>query len=236
MNDILLYDSLSNQKKTFEPIDINNIRIYACGPTVYNFAHIGNARMAIVFDSFVRLFRAKYTNVTYVSNITDIDDKIIEAANELDVSIDELTQKYTKIYNEDMSKLNVLPPDVQPKATEYVKEMVDFIQQLIEGGKAYEKDGHVFFHVPEHAAYGKLSNRAFDQQLAGSRVQVSNIKKNQQDFVLWKPSNENQPGWNSPWGFGRPGWHTECCVMSEVNLQIPFDIHGGGQDLSLIHI
>ena len=174
MNDILLYDSLSNQKKTFEPIDINNIRIYACGPTVYNFAHIGNARMAIVFDSFVRLFRAKYTNVTYVSNITDIDDKIIEAAKELDVSIDELTQKYTKIYNEDMSKLNVLPPDVQPKATEYVKEMVDFIQQLIEGGKAYEKDGHVFFHVPEHAAYGKLSNRAFDQQLAGSRVQVSN--------------------------------------------------------------
>ena len=134
MNDILLYDSLSNQKKTFEPIDINNIRIYACGPTVYNFAHIGNARMAIVFDSFVRLFRAKYTNVTYVSNITDIDDKIIEAAKELDVSIDELTQKYTKIYNEDMSKLNVLPPDVQPKATEYVKEMVDFIQQLIEGG------------------------------------------------------------------------------------------------------
>ena len=132
MNDILLYDSLSNQKKTFEPIDINNIRIYACGPTVYNFAHIGNARMAIVFDSFVRLFRAKYTNVTYVSNITDIDDKIIEAAKELDVSIDELTQKYTKIYNEDMAKLNVLPPDVQPKATEYVKEMVDFIQQLIE--------------------------------------------------------------------------------------------------------
>ena len=235
MNDILLYDSLSNQKKTFEPIDINNIRIYACGPTVYNFAHIGNARMAIVFDSFVRLFRAKYTNVTYVSNITDIDDKIIEAANELDVSIDELTQKYTKIYNEDMSKLNVLPPDVQPKATEYVKEMVDFIQQLIEGGKAYEKDGHVFFHVPEHAAYGKLSNRAFDQQLAGSRVQVSNIKKNQQDFVLWKPSNNNQPGWNSPWGFGRPGWHTECCVMSEVNLQIPFDIHGGGQDLIFPH-
>ena len=147
MNDILLYDSLSNQKKTFEPIDINNIRIYACGPTVYNFAHIGNARMAIVFDSFVRLFRAKYTNVTYVSNITDIDDKIIEAANELDVSIDELTQKYTKIYNEDMSKLNVLPPDVQPKATEYVKEMVDFIQQLIEGGKAYEKDAVSYTHL-----------------------------------------------------------------------------------------
>ena len=235
MNEIHLYDSLSNQKKKFEPIDSNNIRIYACGPTVYNYAHIGNARMAIVFDTFARLFRYKYSNVTYVSNITDIDDKIIDAANELHVPINELTKKYTDIYNEDMSNLNVLPPDIQPKATEYVDEMIKFIEKLIEKDKAYEKNGHVFFHVPSYQGYGKLSNREIDQQLAGSRVQVSEIKKSKEDFVLWKPSTKDQPGWESPWGIGRPGWHTECCVMSEVNLKIPFDIHGGGQDLLFPH-
>ena len=235
MNEIHLYDSLSNQKKKFEPIDPNNIRIYACGPTVYNYAHIGNARMAIVFDTFARLFRYKYSNVTYVSNITDIDDKIIDAANELHVPINELTKKYTDIYNEDMSNLNVLPPDIQPKATEYVDEMIKFIEKLIEKDKAYEKNGHVFFHVPSYQGYGKLSNREIDQQLAGSRVQVSEIKKSKEDFVLWKPSTKDQPGWESPWGIGRPGWHTECCVMSEVNLKIPFDIHGGGQDLLFPH-
>ena len=235
MNEIHLYDSLSNQKKKFEPIDSNNIRIYACGPTVYNYAHIGNARMAIVFDTFARLFRYKYSNVTYVSNITDIDDKIIDAANELHVPINELTKKYIDIYNEDMSNLNVLPPDIQPKATEYVDEMIKFIEKLIEKDKAYEKNGHVFFHVPSYQSYGKLSNREIDQQLAGSRVQVSEIKKSKEDFVLWKPSTQDQPGWESPWGIGRPGWHTECCVMSEVNLKIPFDIHGGGQDLLFPH-
>ena len=235
MNEIHLYDSLSNQKKKFEPIDSNNIRIYACGPTVYNYAHIGNARMAIVFDTFARLFRYKYSNVTYVSNITDIDDKIIDAANELHVPINELTKKYTDIYNEDMSNLNVLPPDIQPKATEYVDEMIKFIEKLIEKDKAYEKNGHVFFHVPSYQGYGKLSNREIDQQFAGSRVQVSEIKKSKEDFVLWKPSTKDQPGWESPWGIGRPGWHTECCVMSEVNLKIPFDIHGGGQDLLFPH-
>ena len=235
MDEIYLYDSLSNKKRKFEPIDQNHIRIYACGPTVYNYAHIGNARMAVVFDSFVRLLRNKYPNVTYVSNITDIDDKIIEAANESNIPINELTKKYTDIYNADMSLLNVLHPDIQPKATEYVEDMVKFIEKLIQKDKAYEKDGHVFFHVPSYEAYGKLSNRDIDQQLAGSRVQVSDIKKNQQDFVLWKPSSKSQPGWESPWGIGRPGWHTECCVMSEVNLKIPFDIHGGGQDLLFPH-
>ena len=235
MNEIYIHDSLSNQKKKFEPIDSNNIRMYACGPTVYNYAHIGNARMAIVFDTFARLLRSKYPNVTYVSNITDIDDKIIEAANELNVPINELTTKYTNIYNQDMSNLNVLPPDIQPKATEYVEDMIKFIEKLVQNDKAYEKDGHVFFHVPSYPGYGKLSNRDAEQQLAGSRVQVSNIKKNQQDFVLWKPSSNCQPGWDSPWGLGRPGWHTECCVMSEVNLKIPFDIHGGGQDLLFPH-
>ena len=208
MSEIYLYDSLSNKKRKFEPIDQNHVRIYACGPTVYNYAHIGNARMAVVFDSFVRLLRNKYRKVTYVSNITDIDDKIIEAANESNTPINELTKKYTDIYNADMSLLNVLHPDIQPKATEYVEDMVKFIEKLIQKDKAYEKDGHVFFHVPSYEAYGKLSNREIDQQLAGSRVQVSDIKKNQQDFVLWKPSSKSQPGWESPWGIGRPGWHT----------------------------
>ena len=235
MSDIYLHDSLSNQKKKFEPIDSDNIRMYACGPTVYNYAHVGNARMAIVFDSFTRLLRSKYPNVTYVSNITDIDDKIIEAANELNVPINELTEKYTDIYNQDMSSLNVLPPDIQPKATEYVEDMISFIEKLVQSDKAYEKDGHIFFHVPSYRGYGKLSNREIDQQQAGSRVKVSDIKKNQQDFVVWKPSKDSQPGWDSPWGIGRPGWHTECCVMSEVNLKIPFDIHGGGQDLLFPH-
>ena len=235
MSDIYLHDSLSNQKKKFEPIDSDNIRMYACGPTVYNYAHVGNARMAIVFDSFTRLLRSKYPNVTYVSNITDIDDKIIEAANELNVPINELTEKYTDIYNQDMSNLNVLPPDIQPKATEYVEDMISFIEKLVQSDKAYEKDGHIFFHVPSYRGYGKLSNREIDQQQAGSRVKVSDIKKNQQDFVVWKPSKDSQPGWDSPWGIGRPGWHTECCVMSEVNLKIPFDIHGGGQDLLFPH-
>ena len=235
MSDIYLHDSLSNQKKKFEPIDSDNIRMYACGPTVYNYAHVGNARMAIVFDSFTRLLRSKYPNVTYVSNITDIDDKIIEAANELNVPINELTEKYTDIYNQDMSNLNVLPPDIQPKATEYVGDMISFIEKLVQSDKAYEKDGHIFFHVPSYRGYGKLSNREIDQQQAGSRVKVSDIKKNQQDFVVWKPSKDSQPGWDSPWGIGRPGWHTECCVMSEVNLKIPFDIHGGGQDLLFPH-
>ena len=235
MSDIYLHDSLSNQKKKFEPIDSDNIRMYACGPTVYSYAHIGNARMAIVFDSFARLLRSKYQNVTYVSNITDIDDKIIEAANELNVPINELTEKYTDIYNQDMSNLNVLPPDIQPKATEYVGDMISFIEKLVQSDKAYEKDGHIFFHVPSYRGYGKLSNREIDQQQAGSRVKVSDIKKNQQDFVVWKPSKDSQPGWDSPWGIGRPGWHTECCVMSEVNLKIPFDIHGGGQDLLFPH-
>ena len=235
MSEIYLYDSLSNKKKKFEPIDQNHVRIYACGPTVYNYAHIGNARMAVVFDSFVRLLRNKYPKVTYVSNITDIDDKIIEAANESNIPINELTKKYTDIYNADMSNLNVLHPDIQPKATEYVEDMVNFIDKLIQKDKAYEKDGHVFFHVPSYEGYGKLSNRDIDHQLAGSRVKVSNIKKNQQDFVLWKPSTADEPKWQSPWGEGRPGWHLECSVMSEKFLGPHFDIHGGGLDLIFPH-
>ena len=211
------------------------MKIYACGPTVYNYAHIGNARMAVVFDTFVRTLRFIFPKVTYVSNITDIDDKIIEAAVEQNVEISVITKKFTKIYNEDMAKLNVLEPDVQPKATEYIPEMIELINELIEKDFAYEKDGHVLFHVPNYENYGKLSNRIKDEQIAGSRVDVADFKKDPADFVLWKPSTDEQPGWDSPWGTGRPGWHTECSAMSEKTLGLPLDIHGGGRDLIFPH-
>ena len=191
--------------------------------------------MAVVFDTLVRVLRHTYPKVTYVSNITDIDDKIIDAAKELDVPIEHITQKYTDIYNKDMLKLLVKSPDIQPKATEYIPEMIELIEDLISKDHAYEKDGHVLFHVPSYENYGKLSKRNRDEQIAGSRVEVAPFKRDPADFVLWKPSNDAQPGWNSPWGFGRPGWHTECSAMSEKTLGLPFDIHGGGRDLTFPH-
>jgi len=230
-----IFNSYTGKKEDFIPLDPNHVKIYACGPTVYNYAHIGNARMAVVFDTLVRVLRYTYPKVTYVSNITDIDDKIIDAANELDVPIEHITQKYTDIYNKDMLKLLVKSPDIQPKATEYIPEMIDLIEDLISKDHAYEKDGHVLFHVPSYENYGKLSKRNRDEQIAGSRVEVAPFKRDPADFVLWKPSNEMQPGWNSPWGFGRPGWHTECSAMSEKTLGLPFDIHGGGRDLTFPH-
>ena len=230
-----VYNTLSNKKEQFDPISSDHVKIYACGPTVYNYAHIGNARMAVVFDTLVRLLRFLYPKVTYVSNITDIDDKIIDAANELNVPIQEITEKYAKIYNKDMSELGVLVPDIQPKATEYVSEMIELISDLIAKGHAYEKEGHVLFHVPSYKNYGLLSNRNREEQIAGSRVEVAPFKKDPADFVLWKPSSDNQPGWDSLWGFGRPGWHTECSVMSEKTLGLPIDIHGGGKDLTFPH-
>ena len=235
MNALKIFNTLNSKKEIFIPIDKNHIKIYACGPTVYNFAHIGNARMAVVFDTFVRTLRVIYPKVTYVSNITDIDDKIIEAAKEQNAEITEITEKYTEIYNEDMSMLNVLKPDIQPKATEYIPEMIQLIKDLISKEFAYEKDGHVLFHVPSYSMYGELSNRNREEQIAGSRVEVAPFKKDPSDFVLWKPSNNTQPGWDSPWGFGRPGWHTECSAMSEKTLGLPFDIHGGGRDLIFPH-
>ena len=235
MNALKIFNTLNSKKEIFIPIDKNHIKIYACGPTVYNFAHIGNARMAVVFDTFVRTLRVIYPKVTYVSNITDIDDKIIEAAKEQNAEITEITEKYTEIYNEDMSMLNVLRPDIQPKATEYIPEMIELIKDLISKEFAYEKDGHVLFHVPSYSMYGELSNRNREEQIAGSRVEVAPFKKDPSDFVLWKPSNNTQPGWDSPWGFGRPGWHTECSAMSEKTLGLPFDIHGGGRDLIFPH-
>jgi len=230
-----IFNTHSGKKEDFIPIDPNHIKIYACGPTVYNYAHIGNARMAVVFDTLVRVLRDIYPKVTYVSNITDIDDKIIDAANELNVPIEEITHKYTTIYNNDMSKLLVMSPDIQPKATEYIPEMIALICDLIDKNHAYEKDGHVLFHVPSYENYGSLSKRNREEQIAGSRVEIAPFKKDPADFVLWKPSNDKQPGWDSPWGYGRPGWHTECSAMSEKTLGLPFDIHGGGRDLTFPH-
>ena len=235
MNTLKIFNTLNNKKEVFIPINKNHIKIYACGPTVYNFAHIGNARMAVVFDTFVRTLRVFYPKVTYVSNITDIDDKIIEAAKEQNTEISKITRKFTQIYNEDMSMLNVLQPDIQPKATEYIPEMIELIKDLINKQFAYEKNGHVLFHVPAYSMYGKLSNRNREEQIAGSRVEIAPFKKDPSDFVLWKPSDDTQPGWDSPWGLGRPGWHTECSAMSEKTLGLPFDIHGGGRDLIFPH-
>ena len=230
-----LFNTLNGQKEVLEACDPEHLKIYACGPTVYNFAHIGNARMAVVFDTLVRTLRTLYPKVTYVSNITDIDDKIIEAAIDQKVEISAITEKYTQIYNEDMARLNVLAPDVQPKATEYISEMIELIEELISKDFAYEKEGHVLFHVPSYNNYGKLSKRNRNEQIAGSRVEVAPFKKDPADFILWKPSTDKQPGWESPWGFGRPGWHTECSAMSKKTLGLPFDIHGGGRDLIFPH-
>ena len=230
-----LFNTLSGNKERLEALDPTHLKIYACGPTVYNYAHIGNARMAVVFDTLVRTLRVIYPKVTYVSNITDIDDKIIEAAKEQNTEITSITEKYTQIYNDDMLKLNVLAPDIQPKATEYIPEMIELISELIEKDFAYEKEGHVLFHVPTYENYGKLSKRNREEQIAGSRVEVAPFKKDPADFVLWKPSTDDQPGWDSPWGVGRPGWHTECSAMSKKTLGLPFDIHGGGRDLIFPH-
>ena len=230
-----LYNSISSEKEEFSPIDNDHIRMYVCGPTVYNYVHIGNARPAVVFDTLVRVLRTNYKKVTYVSNITDIDDKIIDAAAQQNVPISEITQKYTDIYNQNMEMLGVQAPDIQPKATEYIPEMIELINKLIDKGFAYEKDGHVLFHVLAYEKYGALSKRNRDEQIAGSRVEIAPYKKDPADFILWKPSTEEQPGWDSPWGFGRPGWHTECSAMTEKNLGLPFDIHGGGRDLIFPH-
>jgi len=235
MQPIKIFNTLSGKKEDFHPLDSNHIKIYACGPTVYNYAHIGNARMAVVFDTLVRVLKFKFDKVTYVSNITDIEDKIIDAANDQKVPINEITEKYTNIYNEDMAKLSVNIPDIQPKATQYISEMIELIEDLIKKGHAYEIEGHVLFHVPSYENYGMLSNRNREEQVAGSRVEIAPFKKDPADFVLWKPSSDDQPGWESPWGFGRPGWHTECSAMSEKTLGLPFDIHGGGRDLTFPH-
>ena len=235
MSKLRLYNSLTNRKEYFSPIDDSNVRMYTCGPTVYNYAHIGNARPPLVSDILVKLLKYLYSNVLYVSNITDIDDKIIAASIDQKIPIKELTSKYEKIYNENLKDLGIQKPDFQPRATEHIEEMIDQINELITNGHAYEKERHVLFNVNTFPKYGTLSGRDKDQQIAGNRVEVASYKNDPSDFILWKPSDENQPGWDSPWGFGRPGWHLECSAMSQKTLGVPFDIHSGGQDLIFPH-
>ncbi|MFN3826504.1 MAG: cysteine--tRNA ligase [Micavibrio sp.] len=235
MTTVYLHNTLTGQKQAFTPLDPSHVRVYACGPTVYNYAHIGNGRMAVVFDMLVRVLRHVYPRVTYVSNITDVDDKIMDAARQSGEPIDAITRKFADIYNTDMAALGVGMPDIQPRATEHIAEMIAQIEQLIARGHAYEAQGHALFNVPSFPAYGGLSGRSRDEQIAGARVEVSPFKKDPADFVLWKPSSDDQPGWDSPWGRGRPGWHIECSAMAEKHLGLPFDIHGGGADLKFPH-
>ena len=232
---IFIYDSLSKQKKEFVPIDAKKIRIYACGPTVYNYAHIGNARMSVVTDLLVNVLKTKFQKVIFVSNITDVDDKIIEVSMREKKPIKEITTKYHEIYNEDMKMIGVSKPDLQPKATEHIQEMIEMINKLLKNDCAYIEDNHVLFDVSKYEHYGCLSKRTKEEQIAGNRIDVGEYKKNSEDFILWKPSKQNEPGWDSPWGYGRPGWHLECSAMSEKCLGIPFDIHCGGIDLTFPH-
>ena len=230
-----LYNTQARAKERFEPLDPDHVRMYVCGPTVYGRAHIGNARPVIVFDVLYRLLKRLYPRVTYVRNITDIDDKIIAAAEELGEGIPALTERFTKAFHEDMAPLGTLPPDHEPRATDYIPQMVAMIEALLACGNAYEAEGHVLFHIPSMDDYGALSHRTPDDMIAGARVEVAPYKKHPADFVLWKPSAPELPGWDSPWGRGRPGWHLECSAMSKELLGTTFDIHGGGQDLIFPH-
>ena len=236
MNSLKLTNSLTRKKEVFKPINIKKISLYACGPTVYESPHVGNARTLVVFDVLFRVLKVLYnSNVTYVRNITDVDDKIIEASQNNKEDINEITNRVIKIFHENCKSLNCLKPTIEPKATEHVKEMIEMTSSLIKKGFAYENKNHVFFAVSKFKDYGKLSNKNLDELKAGSRIEISDLKKNPMDFVLWKPSNEKDPGWESPWGRGRPGWHLECSAMSEKYLGKNLDIHGGGLDLIFPH-
>uniref|UniRef100_UPI0025EF4D93 cysteine--tRNA ligase n=1 Tax=uncultured Rhodoblastus sp. TaxID=543037 RepID=UPI0025EF4D93 len=237
MTPLKLYNTLTRERESFAPIDADNVRLYVCGPTVYDFAHIGNARPLIVFDVLYRLLREIYgaSHVKYVRNITDVDDKINARAAERGISIRELTEETNRIFQQDVAALHCMPPDVQPRATEHIAEMIAMIEKLVANGHAYAADGHVLFDVPSMADYGQLSRRPLDDMIAGARVEVAPYKKGEMDFVLWKPSRPIEPGWESPWGRGRPGWHIECSAMSNKHLGEVFDIHGGGIDLVFPH-
>jgi len=235
--DFYLSNSLGNKKEKFVPINTNKIGMYVCGPTVYDDPHIGNARPLVIFDILFKVLKCKFgkKNVTYVRNITDIDDKIIQSSLERKISTQELTDKITKKFHQDCIYLDCEDPNFEPKATENIFLMIEMISKLIEKGYAYLNKGHVYFEVKKFKDYGNLSNKKLDELIAGSRVEVSENKKNPEDFVLWKPSIDNEPFWKSPWGNGRPGWHLECSVMSKKYLGEKFDIHGGGRDLIFPH-
>ena len=232
---LFLYDTRQRAKRLFVPIDAKNVTIYVCGPTVYDRVHIGNGLCAVVFDVLVRLLRILYPRVTYVRNITDIDDKIITAAKNNSESWSKLTERFTAAYHEDIRVLYVLDPDIEPKPTRLIAEIIQMIDSLITRDVAYEADGHVLFDVSAKSDYGTLSNRTLDEMLDGARVEVATYKRDPKDFVLWKPSNADQPGWDSPWGTGRPGWHIECSTMIRTHLGPTIDIHGAGNDLIFPH-
>jgi cysteinyl-tRNA synthetase len=234
---LTLYNSATRRKEPFEPLDPNRVRLYVCGPTVYSRAHVGNGRAVVVFDVLYRLLRDIYgkAHVCYVRNITDVEDKINAAARANGEPIAALTMRTIAAFHEDMTALNALPPDVEPRATEYIPQMIALIERLIAAGHAYAAEGHVLFAVASDPGYGRLSGRSRDEMIAGARVEVAPYKRDPADFVLWKPSEPEQPGWDSPWGRGRPGWHIECSAMSEAHLGETFDIHGGGLDLVFPH-
>ena len=230
-----IYNTLSREKELFVPLNPKSIKMYVCGPTVYSYAHIGNARPAVIFDTLYRVLKNIYPEVIYVRNITDVDDKINEAAKKLNKPISFITKQYTDIYHQDMQSLNVLSPSHEPRVTDNIEQIISMIQRIIDNKKAYIKDSHILFDVTSFERYGELSNRDIDEMLSGARVEVAEYKKNPGDFVLWKPSKDDEPGWDSPWGYGRPGWHIECSSMVETYLGKEIDIHGGGQDLIFPH-
>ena len=230
-----LYNTMSGAKELFEPLVPDTVTMYVCGPTVYNLAHIGNARPVVVFDTLFRLLQTHFSRVTYARNITDVDDKIIAAARESQRSIEAVTDEFTAKYREDMAQLNTLSPTLEPHATHNIAPMIELTRKLLEKGHAYESQGHVLFAVESMADYGKLSGRSLDDMLAGARVEVADYKRHPGDFVLWKPAAEEDPGWDSPWGRGRPGWHLECSAMIREHLGETIDIHGGGRDLIFPH-
>jgi len=232
---LALYNTLSHRKQTFAPADPTRVTMYVCGPTVYNYAHIGNARPAVIFDLLHRLLQQRYPNVIYARNITDVDDKINAAAHEQGVGIEVISERFTRAYHEDMAALGVRPPTIEPRATGHMTEIIAMITRLIERGNAYVAEGHVLFDVGSFPEYGALSRRDRREMIAGARIEVAPFKRNPGDFVLWKPSDTTQPGWDSPWGHGRPGWHIECSAMSAAHLGPVIDIHAGGQDLVFPH-
>jgi len=235
MTAIRLYNTLAKEKQNLKPLKKDKVGIYACGPTVYDRIHVGNARPLVVFDVLVRLLRYRYKQVCYVRNITDVDDKINQRASERNISISELCDETIKSFHQDASELGVLAPDVEPRATHHIGQMIQMISRLVEQGYAYEAQGHVLFSVKQMPHYGALSGRTLDEMIAGARVEVAPYKKDPADFVLWKPADEISPGWDSPWGRGRPGWHIECSAMSAEYLGAEFDIHAGGLDLIFPH-
>ena len=231
----MLYNNLRRRLEVFVPTDPARVTMYLCGPTVYNFVHIGNARGPVVFDVLARLLRRRYPNLIYARNITDVDDKINNAALAQGVPITTITDKFTAIYRDDMAKLGVLAQDIEPHATAHIPQMITMIERLIDNGSAYAAEGHVLFSVASYPDYGKLSRRSTDDMMAGARVEVAPYKRDAGDFVLWKPSSPELPGWDSPWGRGRPGWHIECSAMAEAHLGETIDIHAGGVDLLFPH-